>query len=82
MIGINSALTDIGQSGVIEKAIQSIEYLLFRISKDPDDGIEYLWDQESTIKASPKRIFEFKRDALQYIDNEIMELRKELQDEY
>lgn len=81
VIGLNSFLTDIGQSGIIEKSIQSIEYVLYRIAKDPDDGIEYLWGEESIIKAPPIRVFESKEQALHYIDQEIVNLRLELKDE-
>lgn len=82
VVGINTFLTDVGQAGVIEKAIQAIEYVLFPITKDPDDDSEFLWDEESRIKASGKRIFEDKEDAFHFIDCELIELRKELENEY
>src|SRR6478736_2253803 len=77
VVGINTFLTDVGQSGVIEKAIQGIEYTLFPITKDPDDGSEFLWDEDSRIKTSSKRMFEEKEEAFHFMDQEIMTLRKE-----
>lgn len=82
VIGMKAFLTDVSQIGVVEKCIQAIQYSLYPISKCTENGMEFLCDEDSRIDASPRRVFEDKEEAFHFMDTEIMNIRKELEDEY
>lgn len=82
VVGMKAFLTDLSQTGMVEKCIVAFQYSLYPITKDSDGLGEFLWDEQERLDASPRRVFEDKEDAFHFMDTEIMNIRKELENEY
>lgn len=79
VIGIESNLTDLGKSGAVDWAIDTIKYKLYPISKLERE--EYLCEESNILKSSARRMFDDKEDAFHFLDTCVMNQRKALEEE-
>lgn len=79
VVRVDSVTASFGNYGAVEEFIKGVQYSLYPITKE--DGIELLCSGSDIITALERRVFSEKDEAFSFLDNEILELRKELENE-